>query len=101
MKRPRGWAGAWSRCAKGLFAPVGMDLGGDGAEAIALATIAEIQACCEGKLGAIAADDGADGAGNAPGRRAERYAQLMRAVKIAGSGAGGGRSTRLGRPSRR
>jgi len=36
----------------GLFAPVGMDLGGDGAEAIALATIAEIQACCEGKLGA-------------------------------------------------
>jgi len=27
------------------------DLGGDGAEAIALATIAEIQACCEGKLG--------------------------------------------------
>jgi xanthine/CO dehydrogenase XdhC/CoxF family maturation factor len=37
---------------EGLFAPVGMDLGGDGAEAIALATIAEIQACCEGKLGA-------------------------------------------------
>lgn len=34
-----------------LFAPVGMDLGGDGAEAIALATIAEIQACCEGKIG--------------------------------------------------
>jgi len=34
-----------------VFAPVGLDLGGDGAEAIALATIAEIQACCEGKLG--------------------------------------------------
>lgn len=34
-----------------LFAPVGLDLGGDGAEAIALATIAEIQACCQGKLG--------------------------------------------------
>lgn len=34
-----------------LFAPVGLDLGGDGAEAIALATIAEIQACREGKLG--------------------------------------------------
>lgn len=34
-----------------LFAPVGLDLGGDGAEAIALATIAEIQACCHGKLG--------------------------------------------------
>jgi xanthine dehydrogenase accessory factor len=34
-----------------VFAPVGLDLGGDGAEAIALATVAEIQACCEGKLG--------------------------------------------------
>ncbi len=33
-----------------VFAPVGLDLGGDGAEAIALATIAEIQACCQGKL---------------------------------------------------
>jgi xanthine dehydrogenase accessory factor len=43
----------WSveRVCEGLFAPVGMDLGGDGAEAIALATVAEIQACCEGKLG--------------------------------------------------
>jgi xanthine dehydrogenase accessory factor len=40
------------RVCEGLFAPVGMDLGGDGAEAIALATIAEIQAYCEGKLGA-------------------------------------------------
>ncbi len=35
---------------RNLFAPVGLDLGGDGAEAIALATIAEIQACCQGKL---------------------------------------------------
>ncbi|WP_263378567.1 XdhC family protein [Granulicella paludicola] len=34
-----------------VFAPIGLDLGGDGAEAIALATVAEIQACCEGKLG--------------------------------------------------
>ena len=39
------------RACEGLFAPVGLDLGGDGAEAIALATIAEVQACCEGKLG--------------------------------------------------
>jgi xanthine/CO dehydrogenase XdhC/CoxF family maturation factor len=36
---------------EGLFAPVGLDLGGDGAEAIALAVVAEIQAWCEGKLG--------------------------------------------------
>jgi xanthine dehydrogenase accessory factor len=43
----------WSleRACAGLFAPVGLDLGGDGAEAIALAVIAEIQACCEGELG--------------------------------------------------
>jgi xanthine/CO dehydrogenase XdhC/CoxF family maturation factor len=34
-----------------LFAPVGLDVGGDGASAIALATIAEIHACIEGKLG--------------------------------------------------
>jgi xanthine/CO dehydrogenase XdhC/CoxF family maturation factor len=43
----------WSveRACEGLFAPVGLDLGGDGAEAIALAVIAEMQACCEGKIG--------------------------------------------------
>lgn len=43
----------WSlhRVCDGLFAPVGLDLGGDGAEAIALATIAEVQACIEGRLG--------------------------------------------------
>jgi len=40
-----------ARACEGLFAPIGLDLGGDGAEAIALATIAEVQACCEGKLG--------------------------------------------------
>jgi xanthine dehydrogenase accessory factor len=38
-------------CAQ-VFAPVGLDLGGDGAEAIALAVVAEIQARLEGKLGA-------------------------------------------------
>jgi xanthine dehydrogenase accessory factor len=43
----------WSleRACEGLFAPVGLDLGGDGAEAIALAIIAEMNACVEGKLG--------------------------------------------------
>jgi xanthine/CO dehydrogenase XdhC/CoxF family maturation factor len=44
-----GWS--MERACAGLFAPVGLDLGGDGAEAIALAVIAEIQACCEGKWG--------------------------------------------------
>ena len=37
-------------CAE-LFAPVGLDLGGDGAESVALAVIAEIQARIQGKIG--------------------------------------------------
>ena len=44
-----GWS-LESAC-EGVFAPVGLDLGGDGAQAIALAIVAEIQACFEGKLG--------------------------------------------------
>ncbi len=39
-------------CCEQIYAPVGLDLGGDGPEAIALAVIAEAQACCMGKLGA-------------------------------------------------
>jgi xanthine/CO dehydrogenase XdhC/CoxF family maturation factor len=35
-----------------VWAPVGLDLGGDGAEAIALAIVAEVQAWVQGKLGA-------------------------------------------------
>jgi xanthine/CO dehydrogenase XdhC/CoxF family maturation factor len=38
-------------CCEHIHAPVGLDLGGDGPEAIALAVIAEVQACCMGKLG--------------------------------------------------
>jgi len=38
-------------CCEQIYAPVGLDLGGDGPEAIALAVIAEAQACCMGKLG--------------------------------------------------
>lgn len=43
-----GWEVA--RACEQVFAPVGLDLGGDGAEAIAFATVAEILACHEGKL---------------------------------------------------
>jgi xanthine/CO dehydrogenase XdhC/CoxF family maturation factor len=64
----------------GLFAPVGLDLGGDGAESIALSTIAEIQACREGKLGtsrrmtpAVVAEQIAEGG-------ASRYLQTQCAV---------------------
>ena len=41
-----------SECCNRVWAPVGLDLGGDGAEAIALAVIAEIHAWREGRLGA-------------------------------------------------
>ena len=40
-----------AECCEHVYAPVGLDLGGDGPEAIALAVIAEVQACCMGKLG--------------------------------------------------
>lgn len=39
-----------AECCERIHAPVGLDLGGDGPEAIALAVIAEVQACCMGKL---------------------------------------------------
>jgi len=38
-------------CTERLFAPVGMDLGGDGPQAIALAVVAEVQAVCNGRAG--------------------------------------------------
>lgn len=41
-----------SACCDRVWAPVGLDLGGDGAEAIALAVIAEVHAWREGRLGA-------------------------------------------------
>ena len=44
-----GWDVA--RACEQMFSPVGLDLGGDGPEAIALSAIAEIQACVQNKLG--------------------------------------------------
>jgi xanthine dehydrogenase accessory factor len=41
-----------TECCERIYAPVGLDLGGDGPEAIALAVIAEVQAVCMGKIGA-------------------------------------------------
>jgi xanthine dehydrogenase accessory factor len=38
-------------CCDRIFAPVGMDLGGDGPQAIALAIVAEVQAVASGKIG--------------------------------------------------
>jgi len=39
-------------CCERIFAPVGLDLGGDGPEAIALAVVSEAHARCMGRLGA-------------------------------------------------
>ncbi len=39
------------QCCDRIYAPIGLDLGGDGAEAIALAVIAEAQACMTGRIG--------------------------------------------------
>jgi xanthine/CO dehydrogenase XdhC/CoxF family maturation factor len=41
-----------AECCERVWAPVGLDLGGDGAEAIALAVVAEVQAWRQGKLAA-------------------------------------------------
>jgi xanthine dehydrogenase accessory factor len=41
-----------AECCEKVWAPVGLDLGGDGAEAIALAVVSEIHAWREGRLGA-------------------------------------------------
>jgi xanthine dehydrogenase accessory factor len=40
-----------AECCSRMYAPVGLDLGGDGPEAIALAVIAEVQAWVQGRLG--------------------------------------------------
>lgn len=41
-----------AECCERIYAPVGLDLGGDGPEAVSLAVLAEAQAVCQGKLGA-------------------------------------------------
>jgi len=38
-------------CCERIFAPVGMDLGGDGPEVVALAIVAEVQAVISGRMG--------------------------------------------------
>jgi xanthine/CO dehydrogenase XdhC/CoxF family maturation factor len=40
-----------AECCARVYAPVGLDLGGDGPEAVALAVIAEVQAWLQGRLG--------------------------------------------------
>jgi xanthine dehydrogenase accessory factor len=70
-------------CCEQIYAPVGLDLGGDGPEAIALAVIAEVQACCMDKLGAsrrLSAEDVAKHVSEGGG---ERYLQAQCSLDVA------------------
>lgn len=67
-------------CCEQIYAPVGLDLGGDGPEAIALAVIAEAQACCMGKLGASRRLSAEDVARHVSEGGASRYLQAQCAL---------------------
>jgi xanthine/CO dehydrogenase XdhC/CoxF family maturation factor len=67
-------------CCEQIYAPVGLDLGGDGPEAIALAVIAEVQACCMGKLGASRRLSAEDVARHVSEGGASRYLQAQCAL---------------------
>jgi xanthine/CO dehydrogenase XdhC/CoxF family maturation factor len=72
-----------AECCEQIYAPVGLDLGGDGPEAIALAVIAEVQACCMGKLGTsrrLSAEDVARHVGEGG---SSRYLQVQCALDVA------------------
>ncbi len=70
-------------CCGGIYAPVGLDLGGDGPEAIALAVVAEAQACCMGKLGASRRLSAAEVAEQIARGGASRYLQTQCALDSA------------------
>ena len=69
-----------AECCERLYAPVGLDLGGDGPEAIALAVIAEAQACCMGKLGSSRRLSPEDVARHVRESGASRYLQVQCAL---------------------
>jgi xanthine/CO dehydrogenase XdhC/CoxF family maturation factor len=70
-------------CCEQIYAPVGLDLGGDGPEAIALAVIAEVQACWTGKLGASRRLSPEDVAKYIAEGGSERYLQIQCALDVA------------------
>ncbi len=70
-------------CCEQIYAPVGLDLGGDGPEAIALAVIAEAQACCMGKLGASRRLSAEDVERHVSEGGASRYMQAQCALDVA------------------
>ena len=72
-----------TECCEHIYAPVGLDLGGDGPEAIALAVIAEVQACCMGKLGTSRRLSPGDVERHVKEGGASRYLQLHCALDLA------------------
>ncbi|HEY1965599.1 MAG TPA: XdhC family protein [Acidobacteriaceae bacterium] len=70
-------------CCEQVYAPVGLDLGGDGPEAIALGVIAEVQACCMGKLGTSRRLSAEDVARHLAEGGASRYLQVHCALDVA------------------
>ena len=68
------------RVCERVFAPVGLDLGGDGAEAIALAVVAEVQAVLQGKLGKLQRMTAADVAAQVEKGGASLYLQTQCAL---------------------
>jgi xanthine/CO dehydrogenase XdhC/CoxF family maturation factor len=69
-------------CCERIWAPVGLDLGGDGPEAIALAVMAEAQAVCMGKLGASQRLSAKDVAQYVSTGGASRYLQMQCAADM-------------------
>jgi xanthine/CO dehydrogenase XdhC/CoxF family maturation factor len=74
-----------AECCERVWAPVGLDLGGDGPEAIALAVVAEVQAWVQGRLGSSRRLSAEAVAAHVAQGGAARYAQAQCAVELAGS----------------
>lgn len=73
---------AIAECCDRIYAPVGLDLGGDGPEAIALAVIAEAQACCMGRLAGSRRLLAADVARHLADGDVSRYIQAQCALEL-------------------
>jgi xanthine/CO dehydrogenase XdhC/CoxF family maturation factor len=71
-----------AECCDRIYAPVGLDLGGDGPEAIALAVISEAQACCMGRLVGSRRLSATDVSRNLAGGDPSRYIETQCALEL-------------------
>jgi xanthine/CO dehydrogenase XdhC/CoxF family maturation factor len=74
-----------AECCERVYAPMGLDLGGDGAEAIALAVVAEVQAWVQGRLARSRRLTAQDVAEQIAQGGASRYQQAQCALGAAGT----------------